>query len=103
MRMNATSSVLLLITVGGCCSDPWSAYPEKTPPDRSCFTGDGTHGKDIYIWDCLRGEKIVVSQYSAEMTCQSPKREKLACGAKSAVESEPDLKCGVARRDWVAR
>lgn len=96
---------VFLLPLGGCCSDPWSAYPRATPPDRSCTTGSATHGTDVYIWDCVGGEKIVVTQYSAEMTCQSPKEEKLACGAKAAIEADPSINCKGARpgREWVTR
>jgi hypothetical protein len=105
LTMKPALPIALVLVLGGCCSDPWSAYPEKTPPDRSCTTGSGVQGTDVYIWDCLGGQKVVVTQYSAEMTCQSPKREKVACGAKTAIEDDPTINCKGARpgRDWVPR
>ena len=93
----------MMLALAGClCRDPWNAYPESTPPDRSCTTGSGTHGDDVYIWECLRGTKVVVSQYSAEMTCRSPVREELPCGQKSALEADPTFVCKGARpsREW---
>jgi hypothetical protein len=78
------------LALAGCCSDPWKAFPESTPPDRSCSTGD-VHGHDVYIWDCLRGEHVVVAQYSAEMSCRAPVRETAACGAKTPLETSLGL------------
>src|SRR5262245_31388138 len=103
--MRPVLALLLVLGLAGCCSDPWQAYPQSHPPDRSCTTGSAVQGTDVYIWDCLAGHKIVVTQYSAEMTCQSPKREELACGAKTAIESDPTLNCKGARpsREWVPR
>jgi hypothetical protein len=100
--MRTTLLTVPLLALAGCCSDPWRAYPETKPPDRSCTTGSAVQGTDVYIWDCLQGKKVVVTQYSAEMTCQSPKREELACGAKSAIEGDPTLNCKGPRpgREW---
>ena len=79
-------AIVLLPSVTGCwCSEPWNAFPEKTPPDVSCSTGE-VHGHDVYIWSCVRGEHVVVAQYSAEMTCQSAVREVSACGRKTPLE-----------------
>ena len=91
--MRSPASTLLLLALSGCCTAPWVRFPEKTPPDRSCTTGSAVQGTDVYIWECLRGQKVVVSQYSAEMTCQSATREVLACGARSTLEADPSLDC----------
>ena len=75
----------IVLAAAGCCADPWNAYPENISPDRSCSTGS-SHGHDVYIWECLRGEHVVVAQYSAEMTCQRAVRETSACGATTPLE-----------------
>ena len=91
--------------LSGCfCADPWKAFPEIAPPDRSCSTGS-VHGNDVYIWDCLRGQHVVVSQYSAEMTCQRAVRETSACGTTTPLERSLALTaemCAGARpgREW---
>jgi len=90
--------------LAGCCTEPWKAFPEKTPPDRSCSTGS-VHGHDVYIWDCLRGQHVVVAQYSSEASCASPVREVSACGTKTPLEVRLALTpalCSGARggREW---
>jgi hypothetical protein len=95
---------LTLVMTAGCCTEPWRAFPEKTAPDRSCSTGS-VHGHDVYIWDCLRGQHVVVAQYSAEMSCQAATREVAPCGALTALETSLALTpaaCSGARagRDW---
>jgi hypothetical protein len=95
---------LLALTVAGCCSDPWRAYPESAPPDHSCSTGS-VQGSDVYIWDCLRGQRVVVAQYSAEMSCQAPERAVSACGTITSLEKSLALtpeKCKGPRpgREW---
>jgi hypothetical protein len=82
--------LLALLALAGCCSAPWNAYPETTPPDRSCSTGE-VHGHDVYIWECLRGEHVVVAQYSAEMTCSSAQREAVPCGGTTPLEASLKL------------
>ncbi|HKY39121.1 MAG TPA: hypothetical protein VJN18_24450 [Polyangiaceae bacterium] len=91
-------------TTPACCSEPWRAFPEKTLPDRSCSTGS-VHGDDVYIWDCLRGQHVVVAQYSSEMSCRSPMRQVSPCGTKTPLETSLALTpalCSGARpgREW---
>jgi hypothetical protein len=95
---------LLAVAENGCCSDPWRAYPESVPPDRSCSTGN-VHGYDAYIWDCLRGKHVVVAQYSAEMSCSAAEREVSACGTATPLETRLALtpaRCSGPRsgREW---
>ena len=97
----AMLSAALLVS---CCSEPWRAFPEKMLPDRSCSTGS-VHGYDVYIWDCLRGQHVVVAQYSSEMSCSSPVREVSACGTHTPLEARLALTpalCSGARpgREW---
>lgn len=66
--------ILVALIAAGCCSDPWRVYPEHTAPDRTCSTGS-VAGYDVYIWDCLRGQHVVVAQWSGEMSCRSPVQE----------------------------
>ncbi len=89
---------------GAGWAEPWGAFPEKTPPDRQCSTGT-SHGYDVYIWDCLRGEHVVVAKYSAEMSCRAPTREASACGTLTPLERSLSLTpalCGGPRagRGW---
>lgn len=90
MKGGCRTLIACALSVAGCCSDPWSAYPESTMPDRSCSTGD-VHGHDVYIWECLRGERVVVAQYSAEMSCQAPVRDTAPCGSTTKLEGSLEL------------
>jgi len=105
MRLSTVLACGLLVAgVSGCCAEPWSAFPRKVMPDRSCSTGD-VHGYDVYIWECLDSQHVVVAQYSAEMTCQAPVQQTAACGATTALESQLALTpamCAGARpgREW---
>ena len=83
----ATWLLALACSLTGCCSDPWKAFPESTPPDTTCSTGN-IHGYDVYIWSCLRGRHVVVAQYSAEMSCRAPVRETSACGTPTPLERQ---------------
>jgi hypothetical protein len=89
MTRSANPCVLawLLGVASGCCTDPWEAFPESTPPDTSCSTG-AVHGDDVYIWNCLRGQHVVVTQYSSEYSCQAPKRVNSPCGTLTPLEKE---------------
>jgi hypothetical protein len=80
------AAVSALLAAGCFCSKPWSAFPEETPPDEQYTTGSATHGTDVYVWRCLKGQRVVVSQYSAEMTCSSAKRETAPCGGTTPIE-----------------
>jgi hypothetical protein len=86
--MRRACLALALLSVGCLfCSEPWNAYPEKTKPDLSCSTGN-VHGHDVYIWKCLRGQHVVVAQYSAEMTCRGAVKELAACGTLTPLEAK---------------
>lgn len=66
--------------------EPWTSYPERTPPDEQYIAGGVTHGYEIYVWECLRGQRVVVYDYKAEWSCESPKRQTAPCGTKTPIE-----------------
>jgi len=73
-------------------------------PDTSCSTG-GTHGTDVYIWNCINGQHVVIVQWSAEMSCHAPVRETAPCGSLTPLETRLQLTaamCSGARpdREW---
>jgi hypothetical protein len=75
------------VGLSGCCSNPWSVTgAPDVPPDIEYREPDGTHGNDVYVWKCLQGRRVVVSQYTAEMSCREPRREEFACDALSPLE-----------------
>lgn len=92
------TSVLVLLALSGCCAKPWSlSDAPKVPPDVQYREPSATHGNDVYVWTCVDGQHVVISQYSAEMTCASPKLETFPCGTESPLE----LQTPVAERDAV--
>lgn len=108
-RLSLGLLLALPLALAGCCRDPWNAYPMATPPDQSCEVGGAVHGWDVYMWSCVGGQHVVVAQYSAEMTCQAPVREAVACGATTTFETTHKITAatckGPARggREWKTR
>jgi hypothetical protein len=82
-------SMFLVLTQSGCCTSPWNVFPMNRPPDIQFTTGSATHGEDVYIWECQKGEphRSVVHQYSGEMFCAAPGKEESACGTLTSFES----------------
>jgi hypothetical protein len=80
--------VLAFAFTTGCCTKPWDAQPMGTAPDAQCRVGQSTHGYDLYVWDCVDDEHVVVSFYSAEMSCAQPEKESVACGELTDLEVE---------------
>jgi hypothetical protein len=78
--------VLLLALVAGCWRDPWDAYPMSTMPDHQCNVGSSTHGTDLYIWECVDGQRVAIGKYSAEMSTSSPERSTASCGTLTGLE-----------------
>ena len=80
-------SLLVLLAVSACCPAPWSvAGAPNVRPDAQYREPSSTHGNDVYLWTCFEGHHVVVSQYSAEMSCQAPKLERFDCGTLSPLE-----------------
>ncbi len=76
------------VLFAACCPRPWDAQPMDEAPDQQCRVGPATHGYDIYTWDCVEGEHVVVSFYSSEMMCAMPEKESVACGELTSLEKE---------------
>ncbi len=86
-RLRRTAlAVAAAVGLAGCCQDPWEAFPEKNPPDRQCVTGGSAAGFDVYVWECLRGQRVVLAQYSAELSCRKPERATAACGGETTLD-----------------
>jgi hypothetical protein len=77
----------LLMAAGGCCPHPWDKYPMSLKPDRACRTGSPS-GYDVYLWKCVQQQKVVIYQFSGEMSCQQPQKQTAACGELTAIEKE---------------
>jgi hypothetical protein len=81
--------VLLLLLSTACfwCLKPWQRYHMPRRPDRSSFE-PGTHGWELFIWDCIGNQHVVIGQYTTEMFCQNPVKEVSACGTQTPLEAQ---------------
>lgn len=75
------------LMLAGCCSSPWNKFPMPVAPDRSCRTAN-VAGYDVYIWNCYEQQRVVIYKYSAEMSCEEPKKETTPCGGQAPIESK---------------
>ena len=81
-------SLSLVLAAVSCCRRPWKVFPDMPgSPDQSYMTGT-VYGYDVYIWECVKGERIVVFQYFAEMSCRKAEMQKVACGRQAPIEKE---------------
>ena len=79
--------LLLALLLSGCCRRAWKVYRELPTPDEAYITGS-THGYTVYIWNCYNNKRVVVYQFSAEMSCKYPEKEEVACGEQAEIEKE---------------
>lgn len=91
LRKLIPTSLACTLVALGCCDDPWSAYPESTPPDISCDSGGSVWGYDVYIWECIDDRRKVVAKYSDEWSCDEPVREFAKCGELTDLEKRLKL------------
>jgi hypothetical protein len=82
--------LVLLLGCLGCARAAWVEHPVATPPDRSCRVGVEAV-TDYYIWDCLDGEHIVISQFGSYFGPRKARKEVARCGELTAIEKEEDL------------
>jgi hypothetical protein len=80
------ASALAFAAVGCSCSEPWVAFPGNRAPDHQYTVGNGVESHSMYVWDCIDGRHVVISQDFAEWACGSPKRETSACGEQTEIE-----------------
>ena len=86
MTHRAVGACALVVALVGCAQYPWVTHPMSRAPDRSCRTGGGA-GHDVWMWDCLDGRHVVVSQYCGGLVgCSKAEREETACGDKTPLE-----------------
>lgn len=90
--MTRTAKILLPLFVAlGCGKAAWIEHPSPTPPDRSCQRGGVESATSYYIWDCLGGEKVVISQVINYFGAYHAERETAACNATTAIERKAGL------------
>ena len=86
------------MNIAGCASRSWIKYPVDREPDFSCQTG-GEAGYDVYIWDCLNQEHVVVYQWQAGLyRWWSAKVEKVPCRQLTEFEKRMGIGDRVSRR-----
>lgn len=66
---------------------PWDMKgAPKPPPDVQYRTGTEV-GNDVYIWNCVDGEHVVIVQGSSAMCgASAPRMQRGACGTKLSFE-----------------
>ncbi len=85
--MKLLTIILIATTLSSCCARAWKVFRELPPPDESYRTGlGGTHGYDVYIWNCHEDKRVVVFSFSAEMSCKGPEKEETECGGMTPLE-----------------
>lgn len=85
---------VMLAAVSGCTEHAWVTHPMAAPPDRTCRTGGGA-GHDVWIWSCVHGRHVVVSQYCGGFVgCSEAEREETACGEATALEKRLSMYLG---------
>jgi hypothetical protein len=91
-RVRIPFPVVALLAVVSCGGRPWSVSgAPDVPPDMQFRTGVEA-GEDIYVWNCFRGHRVVVRQFSSAcFGSRAPVMERGACGARLASEAhDPD-------------
>lgn len=88
MSLSFLRPVLPAVLAFGCCAKPWDAHPMDSAPDEQCRVGSGAAGYDLYIWECVDNEHVVISFFSAEMSCSAPEKETVPCGELTAFEED---------------
>ncbi len=87
---NAVLLACAALGASACCADPWSSFPEHRPPDQQYSVSEGVQGDEIYVWECLNGQRVVVYRSHAEWACGDPRRETAACGEKTPIEKKTE-------------
>jgi hypothetical protein len=93
MRTFAVLSIVLGGCTPGCSQSPWDRYPMSTMPDKQCYIGGAVQGHDVYIWECVDGERVVIEKYSAEMSADTPHKYTVPCGHETVFEHDHVLDC----------
>ncbi|MBY0555359.1 hypothetical protein K2P97_12575 [bacterium] len=96
--------LLVLSLFSGCVSDvPWKTHKMIQSPDRSCFVGPSEQGCEVYIWNCLNNEKIVIYQCGSAFMMPNASRESVDCKSQAPFEKKyyASLKeCASTPRKW---
>jgi len=79
--------LLIAFLLTSCCRRAWKVYRKLPTPDEAYRTGT-THGYTVHIWNCYHNKRVVVYQFSAEMSCKDPEKEEVACGEQAEIEKE---------------
>ncbi|HQY64400.1 MAG: hypothetical protein IPQ09_17830 [Myxococcales bacterium] len=91
MRKGSPTTLLRLgwLALIACGGPPWSvAGAPDAPPDRQFRTGTEA-GEDVYVWECHKGQRVVVHQSgSACLGTRPPVITRGPCGEPLPVESK---------------
>jgi hypothetical protein len=92
-RHSLVFAAVLALSLTGCASKPWDKYPIERLPDSSCQTGYES-GYDVFIWNCLKDEHVVVYQTTSVFFRMPAKIEKTSCNQLTEFEVNNEFKDG---------
>ncbi len=88
----------VLVTAGCWRLHASRTFPMPTRPDRQCTAG----WNELWIWDCLEGQHVVIHQFCGEWGgCKPPLKDVYACGETSGYErSIQPGHCDISAPGW---
>lgn len=81
----------IALLLSSCASSSWEKFPIKTQPDVSCNNGSGEAGYQIFVWNCLENERVVIYQWQSGLYKYPSKIEKSPCGKKTQFEKNEGI------------
>lgn len=79
--------LIVLSLISGCATIAWKEYPMAVNPDYSCRVGSAS-GYNVWVWNCLNNQHIVIHQVESEMGRAKAKKEISACGELTKIEKK---------------
>lgn len=92
-KLSFYTALIITILITACATAPWKNHKISTQPDVSCWTGSEA-GYELYIWNCLNNEHVVVYQWQAGLYTYPSQIEKTQCGKQTEFEDNMHFKEG---------
>ncbi len=102
MNWKHVSPLLLTLVICSCSAVPWRTYQIDDNPSYTCKTG-GEGGYEIYVWECLNNERVVIFQWQSGLFKYATKRQVSACGELTEFEKKMNLENGKSPKCTSAR
>jgi hypothetical protein len=78
--------VLFAFFLTACCKEPWDEFPMVDVPSWQCRVGPEGTGYDLYGWDCVGEEHVVVAWYVDDEECKDPTKQVVPCTELTPLE-----------------